>query len=679
MTNNTERKKLIQNAFEEGNYFIVFGELIKLPHYDIAKLLSKNKVFKDSKVLRYFCSDFAILHHKEVFGGSASESFLNWCLNSQREIITELDKILVEYYPKQCIKSIKRNRLFLNETFKNKFASVEWVNEFHADVAAWTELSTAHVKMQEDIFLAWNSIKEKDISSVLCSLTYCIEERYFLNNTIASHEQLRQVYNYAVTYIFSKLKKIEPLEEEQFDERFIRSAMSPKIGDMNSFVDRITKWIDFEMTILSSYCFDDNYQVSWVNNALYFDFVSEENYNHWLQDTERYLVNAKRYFFDALQIYDYQDKIGELNIPSGRSETHTNINHTLYIKQWQSFCFLQDLKIRNLIFSGRFVHFSKFLAGLMTYSVNRQFRYVEPMHGYIQQGLSWMDAYITNLKQADNTGVTNSPLPYIYRSKKELIELYKSSINGLTETDIEDLINHFSYTLKPGASFDPFNVRYSVLETPFLKLGDFVFTPMAFFATNDWFYSVAQRCLNIYAKYSNNKNAELKYLNNESDGTSEQMEKDLCEEFEKHGWKCKVISGGESRVIDGDIDLFIRDGETQLLIQLKRTKFKLDLASDYKDSLETDLKASGQLNEAVMFLKSQPLPDMEILPNHEKWIVTTSFEGVLTEVDGCRKVNYFDLLWALRYNKAKSLNEFITYIKSDGPFKDCRHYLDLDF
>jgi hypothetical protein len=109
---------------------------------------------------------------------------------------------------------------------------------------------------------------------------------------------------------------------------------------------------------------------------------------------------------------------------------------------------------------------------------------------------------------------------------------------------------------------------------------------------------------------------------------------------------------------------------------LKRTKFKIDLASDYRDALETDLKASGQLNQAVEFLSNDNITGLEIMPNHSKWIVTTSFEGVLTHIDDCLKVNYFDLIWALLFKQFNSLEELKIYIENDGPFNECKFLLD---
>lgn len=669
MMNKKELKGFISEAFKQGDYCDGFHKLLSLPHFELAGLLNKNMWLEQLDISNYFWGQYCLKQHALVFSNSSSETIMNWYFKCDNPN-SKLEETLVETYPDSFVKAIKRNRAFIDNTSLNRIKSYKWSEQFSADVLAWTELNKEHHRLQNEIAKAWDAIQLKNETTLLSAVVYCIDNRFLKNYTDANNETLRQVYNYALTYSFSKFKKGTPVNEGQFDEEFIRVVDSPEIIKVEAFLDMVADWIHFESTVLSSYCFDDNFYASLRDGLLYFDFNSGEKYETWKRDTERYLVNNKRYFVEAIQIYNYQEEVGELDIPSGRNKVDENINHALYIKNWQSMNFLQDLSIRNLIFKGRSVHFSKFLIGLMSFAINRKFRYVEPMRNSINQGANWLKAYTSNLQKANNEGGSNSPMPYIYLTQNELVDIYKYAIPELEEAEIQDLINHFSYTLKCGGRFNPFEISYSVIESPFLKLGDYVFTPTSLFGTNEWFYSIAQRSLGVYAN---------KFHMKERTYTAEAMEFALGEKFKKHSWNVKVIAPQEASKIDGDIDLFINDGKSQLLIQLKRTKFKLDLASDYKDALETDLKASGQLNEAVDFLKMNPIDGLEILPNHEKWIVTTSFEGLHSVIDGCLKVNYFDLIWALKHIKFGSISELIEYINTDRPFLDCRHYLDLEF
>jgi hypothetical protein len=668
MNNKSQLKKSISTSFYEGRYDDGFTILLSLPHHEVVTLESKNKWLDNPVVSNFFWSDFCVKNYEYTFKSLASESILNWYLKDLKQTNDKLNNLLVERHQEAFIKAIKRNRSFLNEVFLTRLVGCSWNSIYSIEILAWGELQNAFVAHQKRISDSWLKIEYQSIEVILSGITQWIDIRFYKGYSDVNNEQLSWVYNFAVNYLFSKKEIETSISEEQFDEVFFNTIHSTQVVGIDTFLEAVFDWIAFETTVLSSYCFDDNFQAIMKDGMLYFDFKSNKVYEDWKHDAERYLVNTKRYYLDALYIYEYQQETGELNIPKGNSEIDEAINHHVYIKNWQSALFLGDLQIRNLKFHGRATHFSKFLGGLITYSANRKKRYEEPMRNFTSKGISWNESLLQTMKEAQKDNVSNMPFPYVYESSEQLITLYKYAIPELTELEIQDLINHFSYSIHSGNTFNPFQLKYSVLETPFLRLGNYVISPTSLFATNDWFYSLGQMALSKYA----NKSHE-----NERKETAAIMEAELGEKFWEHGWNSKVISEQEASMIDGDIDVFVNDGNSQLLIQLKRTKFKLDLASDYKDSFETDLKASGQLNEAVRMLESNPLPGMKILQNHEKWIVTTSFEGVLSRVDGCLKVNYFDLLWALRNIKFDSLAELKEYIESDKPFKDCRHYLEI--
>lgn len=674
--NKKEFKASVSEAFKSKNYREAFNKLLTLSHHEIAHLLNKRKWLKKSDISNFFWSQYCLEYHELVFTKASSETILNWYFKCKKPNST-LEEMLVDSYPATFVKAIKRNRAFIDSKTLERIKNYKWPEQFSVDVLAWIELNKEHHRLQNEIAKAWDEIPLHDEGSILSALVSSIDVQFFYKFDDANHEKLRQVYNYSLVFAFSKFKKFNPPRVEQLYESFYEVIKSTQIIKVDNFIMNVASWIDFESTFLSSYCFDDNFLPVLRNGKLDFDFKSRKEYELWLKDTERYLVNTQRYLVEAMQIYDYQDEMGELDIPKGRSEMYENINHNLYLRSWQSTLFLKDLNIENLISPQQEVHSTKCLQALMSFAFNRRFRYIEHMKALLNRGLIWFNACIHNLKVASDSKIKIPPSPILYLSKQELIDIYKDSLRNpkdgkllLEDGEIQDLIYHFSYVLKSGEKFDPFRIQYSVMESPFLRLGSNIFIPISFFATNNWFYSIAQRGLGIYAnQFHEQKRTE----------TAGDMEKKLGESLEKHSWQVKVIEDKETNKIDGDIDLFVDDGKTQLLIQLKRTKFKLDLASNYKDALETDLKARGQLNDAVEFLKLNPIDGMPILSNHEKWVVSTSFEGVLSEVDGCVKVNYFDLIWALKYKKFSTIKELIEYIKADRPFLDCRHYLDMEF
>lgn len=146
------------------------------------------------------------------------------------------------------------------------------------------------------------------------------------------------------------------------------------------------------------------------------------------------------------------------------------------------------------------------------------------------------------------------------------------------------------------------------------------------------------------------------------------MENNLGDKIKEKKWKVKVLSDEEANSVNGDVDIIVEDEDTLLFIQLKRTYLRLNSRDRYYESVLIDRKAAKQLNLAQEFL-SHPNQVFSSKKNPIKWIVSTSFEGILQQIDGCRKVNYFELINALKNPEIKSLNELINDVESDTNLK----------
>jgi len=247
---------------------------------------------------------------------------------------------------------------------------------------------------------------------------------------------------------------------------------------------------------------------------------------------------------------------------------------------------------------------------------------------------------------------------FFLMSQEEYLKLNDFALAHLPE----ELINLFSEKKKKKTKFDQFKLQYNVWEKPFLQLGNYLFCPTIFLANNDWFYGFPQAGL---------KNLSQKQSNNERIESAHCMEKDLGKILEEKDWKV-FISENSNIFRDnggGDVDIIVSDKDTSILIQLKRTKFRLDLKEAYFDSINIDRCAAKQLNNAEKYLQK---PDNEICQlqnNVQKWIVSTSFENTLTKINGCLKVNYFDLLQSLGIAKNSTLKDLIAFIETDGWMK----------
>jgi hypothetical protein len=655
-------KNAISEAFKTGNFTVAFDGLLKLEHYEVADFLTKSKILEQQEESEYFWNEYCVQHCESVFSNKSSETILTWYLKDLNKTNEVLNELLTSKFPDKFIKAIKRNRAFLSKGFLKRIDKHNWHFKYGIELHAWAELKKAHQQLQDEITSAWETIKSEDVHKLLSVLTIWVESRFSSTEKAEEQESIRWVYNYALSFILSNKTIDEQPSTHEFDDLFIRSYYAPESIKIKAFIERIREWLVFETTILTSYCFDDNFEAVWKNERLAFDIVSAEMHQKWSEGTNRYLVNEKRYL---MAVIDYFNR-NQTTIPKGRREIDREINKDFLISQIRTSIILKDLQIVSVKFKNT-IFFSRLVNDLNSYSKNRKKNYLIPVMTGVLSGKRWIDSYIYNLYLAELTGITNSPLAYIYEKKEEFIELFHQSTEGRIESELEDMISHFSFGYWQSRDFNPFNIQYSVLETPFVNLGSYIFTPMSLFGSNDWFYSVIQRGLRIYSN---------SWHKSELEKSSKEIEKFLAQEFEDKGFSATVISDKQSNQIDGDIDLFVNDGKTQILIQLKRTRLKLDLAADYKEMMEVDLKASGQINEAIKSIKEDASVGLEILDNHKKWIVTTSFERVLTEIDGCLKVNYFDLLWALRYLKFDSLDDLVKYVEEDRPFRDNLGYLN---
>ncbi len=666
MTKKEQLKKTILEAFTSEDFSLGFDLLLTLEHYEIAHYLTENKILLNKSIASHFWNEYCLLNFEKVFSFNFSETILNWYLKDLSQFNDELNRYLIEKESKKFLKSIKRNRAFLNEKYFSKIQSLVWNQKDRTEVEAMKILQGYHLELQQNIVTDWQEIEQYDFNEILCALTVWVDESFISTEEAGDQEILRWIYNYIVSFLFSKKEINKPLTEKEFDKLFIETIYKAEKEKFEFFFESVKRWLIFETTYLTSFCFDDNFITVIENGEIRFDFASQEKYEQYQNDTNRYLVNERRYLRSAAEEMDSQLKKGTLVIP-GTDEDSQNINGYLHLQYLKSVMILDDLQIEQVKFDRKESNYKALIQGLMTYSHNRQIRYSEPMRIMKYQGYQWHEAYISNIHNGELEGLTNPPLAYIYENRNEFVKFYSEAAEYMSNKEIEAMISHFTYSFTSTYTFNPFYTRYSVWETPLLNIGNTVFTPMCFFTSNDWFYGMIQRGLSIYSN---------DWHTNELEKTSKEMESFLAEKFIENKFNTFVFN--DSNKIDGDIDIFVNDGKTQLLIQLKRTRLRLDLAADYREQMVTDLKASGQINQVILSLKENPALGIEIYENPKKWIVTTSFERLLTEIDDCLKVNYFDLIWALRYMKFKTLNDLAKYIEDDRPFRDCEGLLEIE-
>jgi hypothetical protein len=213
----------------------------------------------------------------------------------------------------------------------------------------------------------------------------------------------------------------------------------------------------------------------------------------------------------------------------------------------------------------------------------------------------------------------------------------------------------FSYKPNKDQNFDRFNNRYDIWLKPLFKIGHFYFCPLGFLSNNAWFYAFAQSALTYRVIPFKNETSTV--------------EKTVAERFALKGFPTKVITENDANSIDGDVDIIIEDHELTLLIQVKRSHFRVTLKEAHFETLFSVKKAAYQLVQAekcllednsIFKLKNKPI----------KWIVSSSFENIGEVYGGCRKVNYFELINAINNPNVRSLKDIISDVETDKNFND---------
>lgn len=203
----------------------------------------------------------------------------------------------------------------------------------------------------------------------------------------------------------------------------------------------------------------------------------------------------------------------------------------------------------------------------------------------------------------------------------------------------------------PQDKFDKFNRQFDVYEQPFIALDDNFLCPLPFFEGNDLFYTLTQVALKMHRRPKKE---------------TDEMENYLTRLFVNKGWKSKRLDDDKqlTNTEKGDIDIVVEDGNSQILIQLKRTYFRLTTKQSYHENMLIDQSGAKQLNNGIQYVQENRLP-LNIQKNSVKWLVSTSFENVGSEIYGCRKVNYFDIIQLLNDEEVNSVADLIHAIETD--------------
>ncbi|MCG8803654.1 tetratricopeptide repeat protein [Tenacibaculum finnmarkense] len=615
--------------------------------------LIKVQKYSDALVILLSLNSDEILETSQQL--SIDSLFFNY-FSSNKGILKdtlELEQKLCSKFPNEFIRGIRTSQIFLKQERFNNLSNyhLETLN-IHKKV--WSNLNQMDKNLWNIIQKSLSEVLTIDIHKVLTEVIFWLENERYNNNDKKYLFELASIYNFFINLYLHEKKESINIQKEDFAkiffESFAKNLKKPAINEsISKLLTSIGHWIDFKNNILNAYSFDLNITPVELNGIVYFNQKPMDFYK-WNLDGIRYEKNRIDYFLKAEKIISNQIENGKLYI-KGNAEDAFSLNIKGQIRFKQNELILKDLALLDVDYFEEKQGLSKAFSLVSGYSLNRFERYELKLEEAKQDSTNWFQAYfkVYNFSMKNNIEI----LPFLLTTKTDFINISKGANISLNDKLLSKSFSVLSYEVNQKKSFNRFHTNYDVWNNPFIKIGDLFFNPMLFFTNNDWFYATAQSAIK-----NTNKNKAQR------EETATKMEKILADKLEKRGFKTKLITKKEANILDGDVDLIISENDSHLFIQLKRTYFRLNLKDAYYESMKSDDKASKQLNNATAFLKNDN--DIYNITNEpKKWIVSTSYEFINTNIDNCNKINYFDLLFALENDELKSLNDIIYHLEND--------------
>lgn len=662
--NNQQIKADAKIAFENGNHTLAFQTLLELNNADefISYVEKQDKRTKKTNwfaVSEYFWTDFILQQEnfKELLSSESAIQLLHNYFKFYKKSVPEFELKLATEFPNLFIKAIRVNQVFFKPDKTEFLKSLTIGNDFKIHQKIWQKFYEIESQQWAEIQKELKNVLSLSVEDILSYCIIWIETNRFQDSDKIKINHLASVYSLFIELIISdkSRKHIQIKNSDEFFGHFLKvfthTHQNEKLiveNIVSKLLFKISNWINFQETVVTPYSFDLNIEPKQENELISFN-SNPESYYKWILNGVRYEVNQLNYLLQGSSIVEYLEETNQMLIP-GKTEYDIQLNRNLAGTKYATLAMLSDLSCDYFNFYGKKINAQKVLEPLLTYSFNRLNRYEYPLQSFFDVSQNWSEAFMKLTMEGIRTDIIREP--YFLMTECEYDELNKRGLSELPEVATKEVLQLFSWPPSNKYEFNRFNNTYEVWRTPFIKVDDFLFCPMMFFASNIWFYAFAQAALLLKTDPNDIQN----------------MENHLASIFREKGWEVKVINQAESDEMTGDIDIFIEDENDLLFVQLKRTYFRLTLKDSYYEAINRDSKAAKQLNNAEIYLE-QPNTIYQMKHKPHKWIVSNSFENIGYEIEGCKKINYFDLLNALKKQEIITLSHLIQDLEKDRTLK----------
>lgn len=670
MTDLKSIREAANAAFEKENFELAFTTLWQAGLDNFVRsgeISDKQKFnrFTHPKSGKYFWTHFVLKENvfPVLFNSDHANQLLHYYFSQTSIIFKTLEEHIAFAFPEKYIRAVRTNLVFLKPDRYSVLNSLTFPDKYASHSKIWKMLFQIEDNLWKGIEAAADKISSLKLNDILCQVVIWLENERFQKNNKESIHHLASVYSLFVDLLSSKIDEGEFKNiygEDQFLKHFFEKVRdgqgTSSLGHaivVGQTLNAISQWINFRDSVIYPYSYDLAIEPIQLSEQLLFAVPPESRYK-WRLDGARYEVTQLRYQHIAMNFVDGLIASGKLGIP-GKTTVDIQNNLGLAVLKWSTILLLNDLGVTSLLIGGKDVDIEKLLSPIITYSFNRMLRYEIPLAKYSATSNSWTEAFLNQSRESIDIGIRCEP--FLLTTTLDFQVLNQRAIPNLSVESAEQITKLISHNLKGNSKFDRFQHGYDVFKKPFLNLNGILFCPTIFFGSNVWFYSFAQGAL-TYFKTKEKERGETRLMENQ-----------LAERFRKMEWNVKIPTDQEVNQIQGDVDIIIDDEETVLLIQLKRTYFRVNLKDAYFESINSDRKASRQLNDAEKFL-SQPNSIYTLNKKPVKWILSTSFESIGERFEGCIKASFFEILNALNNPQLKTVADLVNSIEKEKDLKD---------
>lgn len=557
-----------------------------------------------------------------------------------------------------------------------------------------------------------NKCLSLDILNVLCWTSFWFEEkRASLFETQQAHivqydiHPFIETVNYFLSqYLFVSKEKIASTRfHDEQDIEALAVAMKEAVANPDylknpvwSALNQAHTYYQFLKSTVEIYSFDLNYDINIENNIATLKYISEAELKRWFIENNKLSAWYDYYRTLAAELVNHEITQNPNFIKNTRGIDY-EMNYEGAIRNTIARIIADDFSIIQSTLGG--VPSESILTILNGFVSNAWGRYVTPMDKLnFNKPKMWLrNIVIIAASQGEIVVDENdrrlSALPTRFSSEEFILDMINNNLDN-SEGYAKSLLNLISFDIQGISTINRLRPLFNLTGKPFIKLNNF------YFSFNGILGESNSQVNTLVSVMESNSQAHSAVTKSEV----ELMEKSIGDFFIQAGFN-NVVTGVEFKSVDGtqgDFDIAVYENGVLLLIELKRSKFRIHL-SEVHDEYENSLsKASKQLSKAQSYIannfkeckekhfsklniKENELSEIKFYP----FIVSTSFEHDHCMIDQKHfKLSLFELrnvlelkIDAFTGNKLEDLimfiirNEYWRPIENDFGKPDLERYI----